>query len=129
MIGLEGLEGIEGVEGIAGSYHLSSITGAFPPRWGRLLATHGNAMGLVPFKTVSPEGAPQEDATIWNGPGRLECPYRAYFKPNHIPTALPWAVSELPLAGASDLAEVPASFLKNSARLIHGIPIDKNPEN
>jgi hypothetical protein len=84
------------------------------PTRGRPLAAHGYVMGLVPFKTVSPAGAPQEDATIWNGPGKLECPCRACFVRDQIPMALPWPASELPL-GASDLAEVPTGFLKNSA--------------
>ena len=44
--------------------HLSTIAGIFTSRRDRLLSAHGNAMGLIRYKTVSPAGAPQDDATI-----------------------------------------------------------------
>ena len=53
------------------SYQLSMITGVPPPRRGRPLAAHGNAVGLIRFKTLSPARAPHEDATLSEGPGIL----------------------------------------------------------
>ena len=37
-------------------------------------------------------------------------PLQGVFLWDHFPMALPWAESELPLAGASDLAKVAAGF-------------------
>ena len=50
---------------------------SFSPRRGRLRTAHGNATGLARYKTVSPAGAPYDDATIEIGPGRLGGPFRA----------------------------------------------------
>ncbi len=66
-------------------------------------------MGLIRYKTQSPAGAPHDDATIWNGPGAWSA-LTGRFVWNHFPMVLPWAESELPLAGASDLAEVAAGL-------------------
>ena len=78
------------------------------------LAAYGNALGLVRVKTVSPAGAPHEDATVWNGPGKLEFADRKHFVWDQFPMTLPCAASGLPRAGTSDLAEVPTLFLENS---------------
>jgi hypothetical protein len=43
-------------------YHPSMITGVFLPQRGRILAAHGNAMGMVRYKPQSPEGALHDDA-------------------------------------------------------------------
>jgi hypothetical protein len=50
------------------------------------------------------------------------------FYGNDLPTALPWAGSELPLVGASDSAEVLTGFLKNAEGLIHSVAFANHPE-
>ncbi len=69
------------------SYQLSTIIGAFPPRRGRPLAAHGNAVGLIRYKTLSPAGAPHDEATLSDGAGRLGRPFRAY---SFLGTVFPW---------------------------------------
>ena len=44
-------------------------------------------MGLICYKTVSSAGAPHDDATLSDGPGRLGCPFRAY---SFLGTVFPW---------------------------------------
>jgi hypothetical protein len=68
-------------------YQLTLILGVFPPRRGMPLAAHGNAVGLIRFKTLSPAGAPHEDATLSEGPGMLGGPFRA---DSFLGTVFPW---------------------------------------
>ena len=69
-------------------------------RRGRPLAAHGIAVGLIRYKTLSPVGAPHDDATLSDGPGRLGCPFRAY---SFLGTVFPWRChglkEECPLRG------------------------------
>ncbi len=74
------------------------IIGVFPPR-GRPLAAHGNAVGLIRYKTLSNAGAPQDEATLLDGPGMLGCLFSVFFFGDGFPMALPWAKREVPLAG------------------------------
>jgi hypothetical protein len=105
------------------------ITGVFPPRRGGPLAAHGNAVGLIRYKTLSPEGASHDEATLSDGPDMLECPFREYFFWGRFSHGVAMGSRRSAPCGASDLAKAWAGFLNKAERLIHGVPIANNPEN
>ena len=105
------------------------ITGVFPPRRGGPLAAHGNAVGLIRYKTLSPVWAPHDAATNWNGLRRLGCPFRAASFWGQFSHGVAMGWKRIAPYGALGLAEVRAGFRKNPERLTHGIPVANRPEN
>jgi hypothetical protein len=57
-------------------------------------------MGLIRYKTLSPAGAPHDDATHLKWAGQVGVPLQGvFFLRDGFPMALPWAGKEVPLAG------------------------------
>ena len=82
------------------SYQLSMITGVPPPRRGRPLAAHGNAVGLIRFKTLSPTRGAPSGCHSFGGTGHVRVPFQGgFFFGDSFPMALPWAGRKVPLTG------------------------------
>jgi hypothetical protein len=57
-------------------------------------------VGLIRYKTLIPEGAPHDEATLSDGPGMFGVPFQGvFFFGGGFPMALPWAGGEVPLRG------------------------------